>query len=172
MLLCRISCLGHNCLWLNQELRRRAQIYYLLIACLLVHLWSIYIASPHFIRSLINKEAIAVPIPQLYYEVNLLGCLCQKKKKVLWFPSSLVSNYTMTLSGMLSTLQFSHYNMSPKLALERHENWKEFKNHNTCHVHMKHNFIIFYTLPIFYLSLIICSTPQKLDFLYPICRLH
>lgn len=123
MFLYRISCLGHNCLWLNYELRNRTQIYFLLKACLLVRLWSSHIASTHFVSLPIHKEVITVLIPQLYLEVYFRGFLCQKKK----IPSSLVSNYTMTLSGMLSILQFIHENMSPKFVLERNENWKRFK---------------------------------------------
>jgi len=102
------------------------QIYFLLNVCLLVHLWSTYIASPYFICLLIHKEVIAVPTTQLYLEVNFLGCLCKKYICIL-FSSSLVPNDTMTLSGRLSVLQFSHDNMSPKLALKRYENWKGFK---------------------------------------------
>lgn len=51
---------------------------------------------------------------------------CAKYIYIL-FSSSLVPNDTMTLSGRLSVLQFSHDNMSPKLALKRYENWKGFK---------------------------------------------
>lgn len=101
------------------------QIYFLLNDCILVHFWSTCIVSPYFISLLIHKQAITPPIPQLYLEVNFLWCLY--KKNILWFLSSLVPKYTMTLSGMLSALQFSHDNMPPKLALERDENWKGLK---------------------------------------------
>ena len=53
------------------------QIYFLLNVCLLVRLWSTYIASPYFICLLIHKEVITVPTTQLYLEVNVLGCLCK-----------------------------------------------------------------------------------------------
>lgn len=119
-------------------MRSRIQIYFLLNSCLLVHLWSSYIASPYFICLLIHKEVITVPIPQLYLEVNFL---VQKNKRLL-FPSPLVPNCTMTIFGKLAILQFSHDNMSPKLALKSYENWKGFKM--TTHTMLTWNIILSY----------------------------
>lgn len=144
-------------------MRREVQIYFLFNACLLAHLWSTYIASPYFFSLLIHKKSITVPIPQLYLEVNFLGCLYQKKKKGIIISISLVPNYTMTLAGMLSTLQFSHGNMSPKLVLERDENWKGLKIIK--HAMLAWNIILSYFITCYLFSRsCYLSFPWRLDY--------
>lgn len=156
MFLYRISCLGHNCLWLNYELRNRTQIYFLLKACLLVRLWSSHIASTHFVSLPIHKEVITVLIPQLYLEVYFRGFLCQKKKNSIFTSLKL---YHDTFWYAFNSPIHSWKYVSQVCTREK---WKlkKIQNHNTYHAHMKHNLILFYSLPTLYLSLIIFPFPK------------